>query len=79
VFGSIIGTYCLSSFFQGGGSILCSLHFDLDALNSLSCQLVSYDPTSRPLAFVWNLLDYDKLVSHKNTHVRETFRNLTQA
>ena len=32
----------------------------------------SHDPTSRPLAFVWNLLDYDRLSNHPDPHVRET-------
>jgi hypothetical protein len=38
-------------------------------------QLVSYDPASRPLAFVWQLLDYDYLVSNADTS--NTFRIMT--
>lgn len=37
----------------------------------------SHIPESRPLAFVWDLLDYDGLKFHQNHAVRETFELFT--
>jgi hypothetical protein len=37
----------------------------------------SHIPESRPLAFVWDLLDYDGLKFHQNHVVRETFELFT--
>ena len=36
----------------------------------------SHEPGSRPLKFVWNLVDYDRLVNHKDESVRITFQEL---
>lgn len=33
----------------------------------------SHEPGSRPLKFVWNLMDYDRLTNHKDTGVRARF------
>ena len=40
------------------------------------CSYVSHIPDSSPLSFVWNLVDYDRLVSHPDKQTRETFQEL---
>jgi hypothetical protein len=40
----------------------------------LVLQLQSYDPTSRPVVFQWNLIDFEKIVHHESEQVRETFQ-----
>ena len=40
------------------------------------CSYVSHIPGSSPLSFVWNLVDYDRLVSHPDKQTRETFQEL---
>jgi hypothetical protein len=37
---------------------------------------VSHQPDSHPLKFVWNLLDYDAMVNHKERAVRANFKNI---
>jgi len=39
----------------------------------------SHEPGSRPLKFVWNLMDYDRLVNHKDENVRNTFQEFVSA
>lgn len=39
----------------------------------------SHEPGSRPLKFTWNLVDYDRIVGHKDEIVRSTFEQLVNA
>lgn len=39
----------------------------------------SHEPGSQPLKFVWNLVDYDGLVNHKDVQVREMFADMLNA
>jgi hypothetical protein len=36
----------------------------------------SHEPGSRPLKFVWNLMDYDVLAHHENERVQSLFQKL---
>jgi hypothetical protein len=39
----------------------------------------SHEPGSRPLKFVWNLVDYDGLVNHEDETVRSTFQEFLKS
>ena len=39
----------------------------------------SHEPGSRPLSFVWNLVDYEKLVDHPDTNIRASFHEIVKA
>jgi hypothetical protein len=67
------------------GIVLWCRHWNSDAkayhpytcLGRLSYQ--SHVQNSRPLQFVWNLLDYDRLVKQDNTRVRGCFQEIVNA
>jgi hypothetical protein len=64
------------------GIVLWCRHYNADAkthhpytcLGRLSYE--SHVPGSQPLQFVWNLLDYERLVQHKDANVRKRFQEI---
>jgi hypothetical protein len=42
-------------------------------------QLVSWDATSHPIEFVWELVDYDRLWEHSDIAARYNFRSLVDS
>jgi hypothetical protein len=44
-----------------------------------SSQLVSWDATSHPIEFVWELVDYDRLWDHTDIAARYNFRSLVDS
>lgn len=59
-------------------SSIKSLHLILSLNPFLVLQLQSYDPTSRPVVFQWNLIDFDKILHHESKQVRETFQKFVE-
>ena len=39
----------------------------------------SHEPGSRPLKFVWNLMDYDRLALHESESVQSLFQELVNS